>query len=170
MTTTVVSVISIQAIRAHSRESSPHKASARTHTSTSNPLKNRSCYRPPICLQVLLLDGKMQSTEADELLYHELLVHPAMLHHRGPRTVCIMGGGEGATAREVLRHSGVERVVMIDIDKVVEPVVMVVCLQRAVCHQPAYACAAWWLVMDARSTSSRASCQFGPGVPSSNIV
>ncbi|KAJ9523274.1 hypothetical protein QJQ45_024064 [Haematococcus lacustris] len=69
--------------------------------------------------RVLLLDGKMQSTEADEQLYHELLVHPAMLHHHHPRTVFIMGGGEGATAREVLRHSSVQQVVMVDIDKVV---------------------------------------------------
>ncbi|KAL6760201.1 S-adenosyl-L-methionine-dependent methyltransferase [Haematococcus lacustris] len=69
--------------------------------------------------KVLLLDGKMQSTEADEQLYHELLVHPAMLHHHHPRTVFIMGGGEGATAREVLRHSSVQQVVMVDIDKVV---------------------------------------------------
>lgn len=42
--------------------------------------------------KVLLLDGKMQSTEADELFYHELLVHPALLHHPNPRTVFIMGG------------------------------------------------------------------------------
>mmetsp|Transcript_7337 Transcript_7337/g.18196 ORF Transcript_7337/g.18196 Transcript_7337/m.18196 type:complete len:314 (-) Transcript_7337:235-1176(-) len=69
--------------------------------------------------KVLLLDGKMQSTEADELFYHELLVHPALLHHPNPKTVMIMGGGEGATAREVLRHSTVEKVVMVDIDKVV---------------------------------------------------
>lgn len=43
-------------------------------------------------MQVLLLDGKMQSTDADELFYHELLVHPALLHHPNPKTVFIMGG------------------------------------------------------------------------------
>lgn len=69
--------------------------------------------------KALLLDGKVQSTEADEHVYHELLVHPAMLHHKNPRTVFICGGGEGATAREVLRYSTVEKVVMVDIDKVV---------------------------------------------------
>ncbi|GLI62883.1 spermine synthase 1 [Volvox africanus] len=69
--------------------------------------------------KVLLLDGKMQSTEADEQVYHELLVHPPLLHHTNPKRVYIMGGGEGATAREVLRHRSVEEVVMVDIDKVV---------------------------------------------------
>jgi spermidine synthase len=69
--------------------------------------------------QVLLLDGKAQSAEADERVYHEMLVHPALLSHPCPRRVFIAGGGEGATAREVLRHASVERLVMADIDAVV---------------------------------------------------
>lgn len=64
----------------------------------------------------LVLDGLVQSTQADEFIYHETLVHPAMLIHRGPETVLIIGGGEGAALREVLRHSTVKRVVMVDID------------------------------------------------------
>ena len=65
----------------------------------------------------LVLDGKTQSTERDEHLYHEALVHPAMLLHLGPRTVFIGGGGEGGTLREVLAHRSVERVVMLDLDR-----------------------------------------------------
>ena len=69
----------------------------------------------------LVLDGKTQSTEVDEFVYHEGLVHPAMISHRGPRSVFVAGGGEGATIREVLRHNTIESVVMVDIDsKVVE--------------------------------------------------
>ncbi|CAG9463107.1 unnamed protein product [Pedinophyceae sp. YPF-701] len=67
----------------------------------------------------LLLDGKMQSSHSDEWMYHECLVHPALLHHPNPRRVFICGGGEGATAREVLRHKSVEQVVMVDIDEIV---------------------------------------------------
>lgn len=65
----------------------------------------------------LILDGKMQSSEADEFIYHEALVHPAMLTHPNPKKVFVVGGGEGATVREILRYSSVERVVMVDIDQ-----------------------------------------------------
>jgi spermidine synthase len=67
--------------------------------------------------RALVLDNKTQSTEADEHLYHESLVHPVMLMHSGPKTVFIGGGGEGATLREVLSHQSVERIVMVDIDE-----------------------------------------------------
>ncbi len=65
----------------------------------------------------LMLDGKMQSSEVDEFIYHEALVQPAMITHPCPETVFIAGGGEGATLREVLSHNTVKRAVMIDIDE-----------------------------------------------------
>ena len=65
----------------------------------------------------LVLDGKTQSTEVDEHIYHEALVHPALLLHPRPESVFIGGGGEGATLREVLRHRSVQSVVMVDLDK-----------------------------------------------------
>ncbi len=65
----------------------------------------------------LVLDGKIQSSEADEFIYHEALVQPAMLTHPCPENVFIAGGGEGATLREVLYHSTVKRAVMVDIDE-----------------------------------------------------
>ncbi|MEM4204318.1 MAG: polyamine aminopropyltransferase [Candidatus Methanomethylicaceae archaeon] len=65
----------------------------------------------------LILDGRIQSAEADEFVYHEALVHPAMITHPDPREVLILGGGEGATLREVLRHRTVEKAVMVDIDE-----------------------------------------------------
>jgi len=65
----------------------------------------------------LVLDGKIQSSEKDEFIYHEALVQPAMLAHPGPETVFIAGGGEGATLREVLRHKLVKRAVMVEIDE-----------------------------------------------------
>jgi len=67
--------------------------------------------------KALILDGKIQSAELDEHVYHEALVHPAMILHGSPRRVLILGGGEGATAREVLRFRTVEEVVMVDIDR-----------------------------------------------------
>lgn len=66
--------------------------------------------------KALVLDGKWQSCTGDEFLYHEPLVHPAMLGHGAPKKVLILGGGEGATIREVLRWNTVEKVAMVDID------------------------------------------------------
>ena len=65
----------------------------------------------------LVLDQKVQSAEMDEFIYHEALVHPALVAHPNPRMVFVAGGGEGSTVREVLRYSSVEKVVMIDIDQ-----------------------------------------------------
>jgi spermidine synthase len=67
--------------------------------------------------RALVLDGLIQSTEVDEFYYHESLVHPAMVLHENPRRVLILGGGEGATLREVLKHKPVEKAVMVDIDE-----------------------------------------------------
>ena len=74
-------------------------------------------FESPIHGVCLSLDGDIQSCTSDEALYHEALAHPAMLMHPHPKTVLIMGGSEGSTAREVLRHPGVEKVVMIEIDQ-----------------------------------------------------
>jgi len=65
----------------------------------------------------LILDGKIQSSEVDEFIYHEALVHPVMLTHPKPERVFIAGGGEGATLREVLAHNSVKKAIMVDIDK-----------------------------------------------------
>lgn len=80
--------------------------------------------------KTLITDGKTQSSEHDEFVYHESLVHPGMFwsallssDKSGPKSVFIGGGGELATAREVLRHTSVERCVMVDID----PLVVNVC-------------------------------------------
>src|SRR4029077_12238121 len=64
----------------------------------------------------LILDGEMQSAQLDEFIYHECLVQPAMVLHPAPREILILGGGEGATSREILRHFRVKRVTMVDID------------------------------------------------------
>jgi spermidine synthase len=66
--------------------------------------------------KALVLDGKWQSCTGDEFIYHEALVQPAMIAHGDARRALILGGGEGATAREILRWRAVERVVMVDLD------------------------------------------------------
>lgn len=69
--------------------------------------------------RALFLDGKIQTAENDEMLYHEPLVHVPCTFHKQPRQVLILGGADGGAAREALRWQCVERVVVVDIDKVV---------------------------------------------------
>ncbi|MCM8819008.1 MAG: polyamine aminopropyltransferase [Candidatus Omnitrophica bacterium] len=65
--------------------------------------------------KVLFIDGLIQSIEKGEESYHEILVHPSLFTHPAPQNILIIGGGEGATLREVLKHP-VKKVYMVDID------------------------------------------------------
>jgi len=64
----------------------------------------------------LVLDGRIQSSQGDEFIYHEALVHPGLLAHPDPRRAMVIGGGEGATVREILRHRSIAECLMVDID------------------------------------------------------
>ncbi|MEO1472178.1 MAG: polyamine aminopropyltransferase [Pseudomonadota bacterium] len=66
--------------------------------------------------RVLTLDDVVQTTEADEFIYHEMLAHVPILAHGAAKRVLIIGGGDGGMAREVLRHGSVEHVTMVEID------------------------------------------------------
>ena len=67
--------------------------------------------------KVLILDGRIQSSQAEDFIYHEALVHPGLLASAGaPESGLVIGGGEGATLREILRYPTVRRAVMVDID------------------------------------------------------
>jgi spermidine synthase len=67
--------------------------------------------------KALVLDGRIQSSQADEFIYHEALVHPGLLLLEAPpASALVIGGGEGATVREILRYRSLRRVVMVDID------------------------------------------------------
>ena len=71
--------------------------------------------------RMLLLDGVVQMTEADEFFYHEMLTHPVMHAHPEPKNIVVIGGGDGGVVREVLKHGSVQKVYFIEIDeKVIE--------------------------------------------------
>jgi spermidine synthase len=69
--------------------------------------------------KVLLLDNVVMLTERDEFIYHEMLTHVPLFTHPDPRRVLVIGGGDGGTVREVLKHSGVREVVLVEIDPMV---------------------------------------------------
>lgn len=71
--------------------------------------------------RMLLLDGMVMTTEQDEFVYHEMISHIPLLSHPSPEQVLVIGGGDGGTIREVLKHPSVKRAVLCEIDgKVVE--------------------------------------------------
>lgn len=67
--------------------------------------------------RMLVLDGMVQLTISDEFVYHEMLAQVPLHTHPNPRQVLIIGGGDGGTAREVLRHPQVEKVTLVEIDR-----------------------------------------------------
>ena len=69
--------------------------------------------------RLLALDGKVMLTEADEAFYHEMLVHPALMSLDNPQLVAVIGGGDGGTVREILRHPNIRRVFWVEIDEAV---------------------------------------------------
>jgi len=76
--------------------------------------QHQSYFRPD---RLVFLDGWLQSSRDYEAAYHEALVHPALFSHSNPKRVAIIGGGEGATLREVLKHNTIKEAVMIEIDE-----------------------------------------------------
>jgi len=66
--------------------------------------------------RILALDGLVQLSTKDEFVYHEMLVHPAMIYHKNPEMVLIIGGGDGGVLREVVKHP-VKEIFLVDIDK-----------------------------------------------------
>ena len=67
--------------------------------------------------KVLVLDNTFQTTERDEFIYHELIAHIPLFTHPNPKNVLVIGGGDGGTVREVVKHKSVETVDFVELDK-----------------------------------------------------
>ncbi len=74
-------------------------------------------FENPFFGRIMVLDGVVQITERDEFFYHEMLTHVVMSAHPGPKNVIVIGGGDGGTVREVIKHKSVEKVYFIEIDE-----------------------------------------------------
>lgn len=91
-------------------------AVTKTLCSEKSPPANLSIFENPTFGKVLAIDGVIQTTEKDEAIYHEMLVHTPLLSHGKVKSVLIIGGGDGGTLREVLRHSSVKKAILVEID------------------------------------------------------
>jgi len=93
-----------------------HHAIEETYFAGETPFQHVAVIRSAAFGKMLIIDGDTQSSQADERIYHESLVHPALAATADRSDVLILGGGEGATLREVLRSPEVRRCTMVDID------------------------------------------------------
>jgi spermidine synthase len=94
-------------------------AQRRAPTATQSSLQRLEWHDTRALGRTLSLDGAFMVSERDEFIYHECMVHVPALAHPAPRSAFIMGGGDGCTARELLKYPGITRVVIAELDPVV---------------------------------------------------
>jgi len=87
--------------------------------SEETPYQKVEVYETDTWGNLMTIDGMVMLSERDEFVYHEMLSHVGLFAHPDPRRVLIIGGGDGGTAREVMRHSSVQQVDMVEIDEAV---------------------------------------------------
>ncbi|MBK8322560.1 MAG: polyamine aminopropyltransferase [Betaproteobacteria bacterium] len=80
------------------------------------PFQLLEVYETPELGRIFRLDGFNMTSERDEFFYHENLIHPAAIAHPGPRQALVIGGGDGGSSKELLRHATIERVHMAELD------------------------------------------------------
>jgi len=73
-------------------------------------------YETPHYGKLFRLDGFNMTSEKEEFVYHENLIHPALTAHAAPKRVLIVGGGDGGSSEEALKHPSVERLTLVEID------------------------------------------------------
>ncbi|SFK13367.1 spermidine synthase [Nitrosomonas aestuarii] len=80
------------------------------------PFQKLAIYDTPQYGKIFRLDDYNMTSEREEFIYHENLIHPALTVHDAPRNVLIIGGGDGGSSEEALKHPSVERVTLVEID------------------------------------------------------
>lgn len=76
-------------------------------------------FENPIFGRIMALDGIIQTTERDEFIYHEMFAHTPILSHPDPKSILIIGGGDGGLLREVCKHKSINNITMVEIDRAV---------------------------------------------------
>lgn len=84
-----------------------------------SPYQRIEVYDTPQFGRLFRLDGRLMTSEVDEFFYHECMTHPAALAHPAPESVLVIGGGDGGSTEELLKHPSVKRVVMAELDPAV---------------------------------------------------
>ena len=91
----------------------------KTLAQIQSPYQKVEVYETQQFGKLFRLDGRMMTSEADEFFYHECMTHQAALVHPNPESILIIGGGDGGSSEELLKHPSVKRIVMAELDPVV---------------------------------------------------
>jgi len=83
------------------------------------PFQHLEVYETGTFGKLMVLDGCIMLSGRDNFIYHEMMTHPALFGHAGPRHVAIIGGGDCGCLKECLKHDSVDKVIQIDIDEAV---------------------------------------------------
>jgi spermidine synthase len=89
---------------------------ARRLASVTSQWQQIEVWDTPQLGRLFTLDGRPMSSVGDEFIYHECMAHPIALAHPAPRTALVLGGGDGGAARQLLRHEGITRIVVAELD------------------------------------------------------
>jgi spermidine synthase len=89
---------------------------ARRLARVDSPYQRIEVWDTPQLGRLFTLDGRPMTATGDEFIYHECMVHPAALAHPAPKAALVLGGGDGGAARQLLKHPGVERIVVAELD------------------------------------------------------
>ncbi len=90
--------------------------STRTLVARDTRFQRLEIFDTPQFGRMLRLDGRFMTAEGEEFVYHECMTHPALLAHPAPRRVLVLGGGDGGTAEEVLKHPSIESITIAELD------------------------------------------------------
>ncbi|APF27722.1 spermidine synthase [Clostridium sporogenes] len=94
-----------------------HYKFTKTLLNKKTPFQELTIVQSKTLGNMLLLDSIVQTTEKDEYVYHEMITHVPLFTHPNPKKVLVVGGGDGGTIREVLKHPSVEKAVLCEIDE-----------------------------------------------------
>ena len=83
------------------------------------PYQTYEVWDTPELGRLFRLDGYFMTSERDEFLYHENMIHTALISHPNPRSILVIGGGDGGSADEIFKHPSVERIVLVELDQAV---------------------------------------------------
>lgn len=89
---------------------------ARRLAAAATPYQRIEVWDTPQLGCLFTLDGRPMTSAGDEFVYHECMTHPAALTHPAPRAALVLGGGDGGAARQLLRHPGIARIVVAELD------------------------------------------------------